>query len=250
MIRSTFVFFVAFILAVTTASAESVKGDGISRLQLSDGKRISTNAYGAATGAYTINAFAFTTTDSGKSWARTPTGARFSYGGAGTFVAPVYLPSGVRITDLYVDGCDTSNDREVYVWLHDCPDGGPCATVAQGSTGIVETPGCGMFWIPVDLLLDQASHSYLVELVPSATSDATQFRSVRLLYHREVSPGPLTATFADVPTTHPLFRFVEALVAAGITSGCGGGNYCPSNPITRGQMAVFLSAALGLHWAP
>jgi hypothetical protein len=24
--------------------------------------------------------------------------------------------------------------------------------------------------------------------------------------------------------------------------------YCPDNPVTRGQMAVFLATALGLHW--
>jgi S-layer homology domain len=64
----------------------------------------------------------------------------------------------------------------------------------------------------------------------------------------QVSPAPATATFADVPVGDPFHRFVEALVAAGITAGCGGGNYCPNAPITRGQMAVFLAAALGLHW--
>ena len=26
----------------------------------------------------------------------------------------------------------------------------------------------------------------------------------------------------------------------GITAGCGNGNYCPNNPVTRQQMAVFL----------
>ena len=53
---------------------------------------------------------------------------------------------------------------------------------------------------------------------------------------------------ADVPVGSPLHQFVEALFAAGITGGCGGGNYCPNAPITRGQMAVFLAVALGLHW--
>ncbi len=33
---------------------------------------------------------------------------------------------------------------------------------------------------------------------------------------------------------------------AGITGGCGGGNYCPSDPNTRGQMAVFLVKTFGL----
>jgi hypothetical protein len=48
--------------------------------------------------------------------------------------------------------------------------------------------------------------------------------------------------------SHPYHRFIEALAAAGISGGCGGGLYCVDNPITRGEMAVFLAAALGLHF--
>ena len=73
-------------------------------------------------------------------------------------------------------------------------------------------------------------------------------RGVRLYYKLQVSPAPAQATFNDVPTGHPFFQFVEALVASGITAGCGNGNYCPDNPVTRGQMAVFIAKALGLHW--
>jgi len=68
-------------------------------------------------------------------------------------------------------------------------------------------------------------------------------------WHRTISPAPATATFSDVPTNHWAFQFVEALAASGITAGCGGGKYCPDDPITRGQMAIYLSAALGLHWS-
>jgi beta-N-acetylhexosaminidase len=77
-----------------------------------------------------------------------------------------------------------------------------------------------------------------------------RFRGIRLFWQRQVSPAPQTATFNDVPTTHPFHRFIEALYASGITGGCGNGNFCPDEPVTRGQMAVFLSGALGLHWAP
>jgi hypothetical protein len=35
-------------------------------------------------------------------------------------------------------------------------------------------------------------------------------------------------------------------VRRGITGGCGGGNYCPQNLATRGQMAVFLSITFNL----
>ncbi|MGQ0609441.1 MAG: S8 family serine peptidase [Chloroflexota bacterium] len=37
---------------------------------------------------------------------------------------------------------------------------------------------------------------------------------------------------------------INALAASGITAGCGGTRYCPSNPVTRGQMAAFLHRAV------
>ena len=73
-------------------------------------------------------------------------------------------------------------------------------------------------------------------------------RKFQFSWTRQVSSPPGTATFGDVPTSHPFFQFVEALAKSGITGGCGDGNYCPDAPLTRGQMAVFLSKALGLQW--
>ena len=54
-------------------------------------------------------------------------------------------------------------------------------------------------------------------------------------------PPPAVGVFADVPPGDPFAPWIEQLAAEGITGGCGGGNYCPNNPVTRGQMAVFLS---------
>ncbi|HEY7574406.1 MAG TPA: S-layer homology domain-containing protein [Thermoanaerobaculia bacterium] len=72
-------------------------------------------------------------------------------------------------------------------------------------------------------------------------------QKVRAQWRRTVSPAPLVATFpVDVPTTHPFFRFVEALASSGITAGTGPGTFGPDDPVTRGQMAVFLAVALGL----
>lgn len=39
---------------------------------------------------------------------------------------------------------------------------------------------------------------------------------------------------------------IEALAAAGITSGCAEGRFCPEQPVTRGAMASFLGRALDL----
>lgn len=47
--------------------------------------------------------------------------------------------------------------------------------------------------------------------------------------------------FDDVPTESSIHDDVEAIAAAGVTTGCGDGNYCPADPVTRGQMAQFLN---------
>jgi len=49
--------------------------------------------------------------------------------------------------------------------------------------------------------------------------------------------------FGDVPPTYWAAAWIKQLAAEGITTGCGGGNYCPENPVTRAQMAVFLLKA-------
>ena len=47
--------------------------------------------------------------------------------------------------------------------------------------------------------------------------------------------------FSDVATSSSIHDDVEALVDAGVTTGCGDGKYCPTDPVTRGQMAQFLN---------
>jgi len=53
-------------------------------------------------------------------------------------------------------------------------------------------------------------------------------------------PPPCNGFFPDVPCPSTFADWIEQLAAEGITGGCGGGNYCPTNPVTRQQMAVFL----------
>jgi S-layer homology domain len=50
--------------------------------------------------------------------------------------------------------------------------------------------------------------------------------------------------FNDVPASNPFCPFIEELARRGITGGCGGGNFCPGDPVTRQQMAVFLVKTL------
>ena len=64
-------------------------------------------------------------------------------------------------------------------------------------------------------------------------------------------PAPTGGVFSDVPWGHWAGAFIEALAAEGITSGCAPDLYCPDDPITRAQMAVFLLVARhGPGWTP
>ena len=61
-------------------------------------------------------------------------------------------------------------------------------------------------------------------------------------------PPDCAGVFDDVPCPDGFaVDWIEQLAAETITTGCGGGNYCPLNPITRGQMAVFLVRTFDLQ---
>ena len=63
------------------------------------------------------------------------------------------------------------------------------------------------------------------------------------------TPAPCAGIFTDVectPTPAFAVNWIEQLSNDGITGGCGVGIYCPNNPVTRGQMAVFLTKTFGL----
>jgi hypothetical protein len=60
-----------------------------------------------------------------------------------------------------------------------------------------------------------------------------------------------SAPFGDVPAGSPFCPWIRELVARGVTGGCGGGNFCPRSPVTRGEMAVFLLVTqLGSGFTP
>jgi hypothetical protein len=52
--------------------------------------------------------------------------------------------------------------------------------------------------------------------------------------------------FADVPASSGFCRWIEELFRRGVVTGCGGGNYCPTAPVTREEMSVFLSVTFSL----
>lgn len=166
-------------------------------------------------------------------------------------LAPVHLPDGAIIDYLEIDFCDSLDPADIHLELRDCgPLGAPCDVVANINS--FANPGCSAISTSgINYPVDNRSSSFALRAFFQAVDDAALTLGGAIVgYRLQVSPPPATASFNDVPTSHPFFQFVEALKAAGITGGCQANPplYCPDNPVTRGQMAVFLAKALGLHW--
>lgn len=212
------------------------------------------DTYGTADGiSKWIGASEFETRNSGQTYQEYGYGYIYRTGGSSAdFTAQFSLPNGADLQGFRLYYCDTDASNNIQFWLtRYYGDTSPDYTddtywVSSG------TPGCTTQWVitpTVPYTIDNYSNTYnFIIRMTGATTSALRFKGVRAWYTLQISPAPGTATFSDVPTSHDYFQHIEALVASGITVGCGGGKYCPGSYLTRGQMAVFLSKALGLHW--
>jgi hypothetical protein len=208
--------------------------------------------YGTASlSAFPIGAINFTPRVSTTAFTAGAGAERFITTAGGAMDAAPALPNGSQIERIELRACDTDAVNQVVVNFGPCPTGGSTCTLAGSvATGGAATPGCNnfSFTLPAPVIVNNQTTPILVE-VNTGTTATTTWSAVKLYYRLRISPAPGVATFpTDVPTSHPFFRFVEALAAAGITGGCGAGTFCPDDAVTRGQMAVFLATALGLHF--
>jgi len=169
----------------------------------------------------------------------------------GSFVSGAIIPAGAVIDYVGLGSCDPLGGS-FSVSVYEVDSAGNVSQIALFPSSMHP---CSLDYNSTALdhqILYNAFETIQVEVIqePTAPLDGSaRFSSVEIWWHRAVSPAPAVATFNDVPTSHPFFQYVEALAASGITGGCGNGNYCPDAPLTRGQMAVFLSKALGLHFS-
>ncbi len=175
-----------------------------------------------------------------------------------SFSANLHLPSGAMLVSIELDYLDNSPTGEVTATLLGCDyDGNYCtkyANTCNGSTACSGIPDTDFYSYRIfdltgaGIQINNYYNKYLIFAGTDTNDGSTGISRISIGYKLQVSPGPATATFTDVPTSHPFFKFVEALHAAGITNGYPDGRFGVNDPITRGQMAVFLSAALGLNW--
>jgi len=246
------------LLAASAAPAEEARGDS------HPGKALTTRldrpgarpeAFGTSAASVTsIVAWGFNPIVSDITWEYVSGGYVSRTGGSGTsFYAPVQLPSGALLTAIELEGCDDSATGaiELHLWVCAGP-GDSCGDLGSyvlGSGGPA-TPGCDYFarTSASPLTVSNSDHTYFLSIQDSDTSPSTRFRTARIYWQRQISPAPGGASFGDVSAAHPFFQHIEALFGSGITAGCGSGNFCPDRVVTRGEMAVFLAKALGLHW--
>jgi hypothetical protein len=171
-------------------------------------------------------------------------------------VAGVHLPTGSELDGIELEVCgDTSTGSSVTAAAAVFVCANTSSTCDFQPYGVYHAydgnnDGCGVFLgeIIPHVVLDNLAFSYVVRVdLSDPTLAATlSFRAVRIFYRRGVAADPAGQTFADVPPGSPYHRYAELLAQMEISAGCGNGNFCPDDPVTRGQLTMLLAKALGL----
>jgi hypothetical protein len=181
-------------------------------------------------------------------------GYRYANSGDAHWDCPLNLPAGAKLDSfeaLVHDESDSTLEAVLQICDSLSVDDACFEDGLVSTTGTPSEPFTGFLTSDISgpgYVVDKLNKTYSVRIFLPAASTDLMFRQVNAYYRLQVSPAPGAASFGDVPSAHPFFRFIEALAASGITSGCGGGNFCPERNITRGEVAVFLARALGLHF--
>ena len=174
----------------------------------------------------------------------------YSNGGAGIFHASAHIPKGALLTFFDLDYCDTvTPGHTVEAWLYTAPHTGGSTNLSHLiSTTQVTCTSAYEDLTAQNITFNPNTEDIWVEVETHGGDISSSFSGVSIFYQLQVSPAPATATFADVPTNHPYFKFIEALASSGITKGCGAGIFCPGQTITRQEVATWMARALGLDW--
>ncbi len=112
-------------------------------------------------------------------------------------------------------------------------------SIASGATGSCTSTGdCYLFVVNtprasghLDAMLDE-----VVTGSPYTPTPLGNFTRTWILH--------VGGSFTDVPDSHGAYVFIETLFHHGITAGCSSNKYCPTEAVTRGQMAVYIGKVL------
>jgi IPT/TIG domain/S-layer homology domain len=168
-------------------------------------------------------------------------------------------PTTLVVGGVPATGVTFNNDHQLTATMPAFPPGTSqdvVATTPDGTTGTLIKGWVSDF---LDVPSGHLFHSFVVTLVSNGItagvggglygvdqSTLRQQMAVFLLKAKHglcYTPPPCQGDFADVPCPSTFADWIEALADEGISGGCGGGNFCPGNPVRRDQMAPFLLKA-------
>ena len=143
-----------------------------------------------------------------------------------------------------------NNSASVQTTVQDCPFTAPtidtALSVAAETGGLTATASSGaghdMAWTLTGGTITGGQGTGTVTFESGAAGTTMLLELLDTLGSCEVEAVAVTIAvdFADVDAGHIFREYVNTVLRNGITGGCGGGNYCPDEAVTRGQMAVFL----------
>ena len=148
--------------------------------------------------------------------------------GSVTYSVAPNMSSSIRSGTISVAGLSFTVFQGIQ--LTDVPVGHPLFTEISKLSSSGVTLGCGVgIYCPDEVVTRQQMAAFIIR----ALGDPTP-------------PPPGSQRFTDVGPENPFYSFIEQMAIRQITLGCGGGNYCPSLEVSRGQMAAFLVRAFNL----
>jgi subtilisin family serine protease len=145
------------------------------------------------------------------------------------------------------DGVDVSTNASVQVAL----DVDHMLNAVYVVSDFVDVPPSHPFWSWIEALFRAGITSGCGTNPPVFCPDQTVSRAemavflLRSIHGAGYAPPAPTSVFADVPVSDPFAAWIDRLFAEGIVGGCGTNplRYCPSDDVTRAQMAILLLRA-------
>lgn len=168
---------------------------------------------------------------------------------AAMLVAPLRLPDGAVVIGFEPEYCQVPGEPLFQLELRErCHFADESCRIPSRYETFqnINSVGCFRYPVSINLPVDNEANRYQLEAVFGAGS-ATRLAAVRVYYRTPLPQAPETATFVDVPVTHPFFEFIEALYTAGATAGCGNQRFCPDLFVTRAQLSAILAGAFGRY---
>ncbi len=169
--------------------------------------------------------------------------------------SPIATPTITTVYTLTVtaaNGCTSSNNSTVTVTVNPVPDlpviSAP-ATVPVGASGasasVTNHPGSTWNWTLSGgtITAGQTSRQIVFDAGSPGTTMVCTVVETNAGCSSPTAAKNIQVDFLDVPPSNTFHDYVDTVARNGITSGCGGGNYCGTSPVTRAQMAVFLLKA-------